>query len=95
VGLASGGGQGAGGGRGRDAGGGVLEAVVSEERVFIVLAFIVMALGMYRVHEQQARINALIELNHNKSLYIDAGCRGRYQGTEEMLPGENALGGAK
>jgi hypothetical protein len=47
------------------------------------------------IREQRETINELIELNNSKSEYIDAGCRGRYEGTEEMLPGErNALGGA-
>ena len=37
---------------------------------------------------QHAVINALIDLNHDKSVYIDSGCNGRYQGTEEMLSSE-------
>jgi len=40
------------------------------------------------ITERQRTIDALIDLNHDKSVYIDAGCRGQYQGTEEMLPSE-------
>jgi hypothetical protein len=40
------------------------------------------------IRRQREIINALIDLNHDKSEYIDAGCKGRYQGTEEMLPSE-------
>jgi hypothetical protein len=43
----------------------------------------------WRVFEQRKTINALIELNHDKSVYIDAGCHGRYQGAEELLSGGN------
>jgi len=40
------------------------------------------------IRRQHEIINALIDLNHDKSEYIDAGCKGHYQGTEEMLPSE-------
>ena len=58
-----------------------------------VLVFALLMSALVRHEEQQIRElkqirDALIELNHSKSEYIDAGCRGRYQGTEELLPGE-------
>lgn len=46
------------------------------------------AMELAYIARQRATINALIDLNHDKSVYIDAGCQGRYQGTEELLPGE-------
>ena len=44
----------------------------------------------YVIYKQHQTINALIELNHDKSVYIDSGCREPYKGTEEMLPAEAA-----
>ena len=52
--------------------------------VAILLAITMLQAGYIKY--QHEVISVLIDLNHDKSVYIDAGCQGRYQGTEEMLP---------
>jgi hypothetical protein len=52
-----------------------------------VLVAGVVALGAVCVRQHRT-INALIELNHSKSVYIDSGCTAPYRGAEELLPGE-------
>ena len=53
---------------------------------------IAMLLGImllaYVDYRQRQTIAELIELNHDKSVYIDAGCMGRFQGSEEWLSTE-------
>jgi len=53
---------------------------------------IAMLLGImllaYVDYRQRQTIAELIELNHDKSVYIDAGCKGRFQGSEEWLSTE-------
>jgi len=53
---------------------------------------IVMLLGVmllaYVDYRQRQTISELIELNHDKSVYIDAGCQGRFEGSEEWLSTE-------
>jgi len=56
--------------------------------VFFILWSVLTCVVIWRNAEQARTIDALIELNHDKSVYIDSGCRGQYQGTEEMLPEE-------
>lgn len=41
-----------------------------------------------QIAQQRATINALIDLNHDKSVYIDAGCPGHFTGAEEKLQEE-------
>jgi hypothetical protein len=41
-----------------------------------------------KIYELRRDKDALIELNHSKSMYIDAGCAEPYKGAEELLPGE-------
>jgi len=58
-----------------------------------VLVFALLMAGAIRhdertIKELRARVDALIELNHSKSEYIDSGCAVPYQGAEELLPGE-------
>ena len=56
------------------------------KRLQIVLnALVLLALlvCIYKIRTLQQVRDELIELNHDKSVYIDAGCRGRYQGAEE------------
>jgi hypothetical protein len=55
---------------------------------FVGALIMVILLQIVSIYRLQKDINALIELNHDKSVYIDAGCRGHYQGAEEFLPGE-------
>lgn len=52
-----------------------------------LLALAVIALVDYAHQLRQVR-NDLIDLNHDKSEYIDGGCKGRFQGSEEMLSHE-------
>ena len=53
---------------------------------------IAMLLGImllaYVDYRQRQTIAELIELNHDKSVYIDAGCQGGFQGSEEWLSTE-------
>lgn len=45
--------------------------------------------GQRRMINDLASIkNDLIDLNHDKSEYIDGGCKGQFQGSEEMLSHE-------
>jgi len=60
-------------------------------RIVLATLIVLLIVAAVRIHSQAQVINALIELNHDKSVYIDAGCRGEYQGTEEMLPSEVKL----
>ena len=43
---------------------------------------------IYVDYRQRQAIAELIELNHDKSVYIDTGCQGRFQGSEEWLSTE-------
>jgi hypothetical protein len=47
------------------------------------VGFATSAWMLWIAERQHQVINELIELNYDKSLYIDSGCHGRYQGTEE------------
>jgi len=54
-------------------------------RAAIALMLLGLILLAYVDYRQQQTINELIELNHDKSVYIDAGCQGRFEGSEEWL----------
>ncbi len=56
----------------------------------ITLALLVLAIvaSWCCIFIQRQTINALIDLNHDKSLFIDAGCRGQFHGSEEKLSEE-------
>ena len=57
-------------------------------RAAIALMLLGLILLAYVDYRQQQTINELIELNHDKSVYIDAGCQGRFEGSEEWLSTE-------
>lgn len=52
-------------------------------RVLIGLMIILLAWCGYVIHSQHQTIGELIELNHDKSVYIDTGCHERFEGSEE------------
>jgi hypothetical protein len=47
------------------------------------VALLALLVCIYKIHTLLQVRDELIELNHDKSVYIDGGCSGRYQGTEE------------
>jgi hypothetical protein len=64
----------------------VLREETVNKRLQIVLnavALLALLVCIYKIHTLQQVRDELIELNHDKSVYIDAGFRGQYQGTEE------------
>jgi hypothetical protein len=69
--------------------------------VLTLALLVLLGMAVYRIQRLQderndltAVRNALIELNHDKSEYIDAGCNGEYQGSEETT-GQNDFDGTK
>jgi hypothetical protein len=52
-------------------------------KILSLVALALLAVALWKIHSLRQVRDELIELNHDKSLYIDGGCRGRYQGTEE------------
>jgi hypothetical protein len=52
-------------------------------KMLSAVALGLLAVAVWQIHSLRQVRDELIELNHDKSVYIDAGCRGRYQGTEE------------
>lgn len=56
--------------------------------IFVLLALTAIASETLYIVRLRDTVNALIDLNHDKSLYIDGGCPGRFQGSEEQLSTE-------
>ena len=54
----------------------------------LIIALICVTILLVVNYQQRQTIAALIELNHDKSVYIDSGCYGRYEGAEEFLSSE-------
>ena len=52
--------------------------------IALSIALLLALCGVYSLHNDKM---ALIDLNYDKSAYIDAGCSGRFQGSEEELSG--------
>ena len=59
-------------------------------KAILAAAILLLAVSAMRIHRQMQTIDALIELNHDKSVWIDQGCRGEFKGTEERLSTERA-----
>ena len=57
-------------------------------RTSIVLMLLGIALLSYVDYRQRQVIGELIELNHDKSVYIDSGCQRVFKGSEEWLSTE-------
>jgi len=57
-------------------------------RAAIALMLLGLILLAYVDYRQRQTIRELIELNHDKSVYIDAGCQGQFKGSEEWLSTE-------
>jgi hypothetical protein len=53
-------------------------------KILSFVALALLAVAVWQIHCLREVRGELIELNHDKSVYIDAGCRGRYQGAEEI-----------
>jgi hypothetical protein len=56
-------------------------------RAMLIILLIVVSLLGIRIKQQRRVINDLIELNHDKSQFIDTHCKG-FTGTEEKLANE-------
>ncbi len=56
-------------------------------KLVTIATSIALLLALLACYSLKRDKNALIDLNHDKSAYIDAGCAGRFQGSEEELSG--------